>query len=177
MINLYKVNGQIKARTKLLADYTEAIVANAKQAWLKDRKAEYDELYPKYSIEVTIDEFTEEEVEKQVEIEYEHTFDTWLLETEVVEPAVEEIRNEDGIVEVPYKSEVTKLLREFIVPEVTEDMLDTYLAIRYSELRAKEYPSFLEYIDGIVKGDAEQVQKYIDDCLAVKNKYPKGVQA
>ena len=39
--------------------------------------------------------------------------------------------------------------------------------------RAKEYPDFREYLDGIVKGDNAQVQKYINDCLAVKAKYPK----
>jgi len=39
--------------------------------------------------------------------------------------------------------------------------------------RAKEYPDFKEYLDGIVKGDNAQVQKYINDCLAVKAKYPK----
>ena len=39
--------------------------------------------------------------------------------------------------------------------------------------RAKEYPDFREYLDGIVKGDNVQVQKYINDCLAVKAKYPK----
>jgi hypothetical protein len=31
-----------------------------------------------------------------------------------------------------------------------------------------------DYLDGIVKGDDAQVQAYIDACLAVKNKYPKG---
>lgn len=45
----------------------------------------------------------------------------------------------------------------------------------YKELRAREYPDFREYLDGIVKGDNAQVQAYIDACLAVKNKYPKGV--
>ena len=40
--------------------------------------------------------------------------------------------------------------------------------------RANEYPDFKEYLDGIVKGDNAQVQKYINDCLAVKAKYPKG---
>jgi len=45
----------------------------------------------------------------------------------------------------------------------------------YKELRAREYPPFTDYIDGIVKGDNAQVQAYIDACLAVKNKYPKGV--
>jgi len=39
--------------------------------------------------------------------------------------------------------------------------------------RANEYPDFREYLDGIVKGDDAQVQKYINDCLAVKTKYPK----
>ena len=39
--------------------------------------------------------------------------------------------------------------------------------------RANEYPDFKEYLDGIVKGDNAQVQKYINDCLAVKAKYPK----
>ena len=39
--------------------------------------------------------------------------------------------------------------------------------------RSKEYPDFKEYLDGIVKGDNVQVQKYINDCLAVKAKYPK----
>lgn len=44
----------------------------------------------------------------------------------------------------------------------------------YKEKRAAEYPSFIDYLDGIVKGDNAQVQAYIDACNAVKNKYPKG---
>ena len=44
----------------------------------------------------------------------------------------------------------------------------------YKEKRAAEYPSFIDYLDGIVKGDTAQVQAYIDACNAVKNKYPKG---
>ena len=173
MINLYKVNGKLKARVKLLADYTEAIVANAKEVWLKEKQDEYDGLYPKYETIIVIDELTKEEVEKQVEIVYEHTFDTWLLETEVVSEAVEAVLNEYGMVEVEAKVEVTKLLREFIAPEVTEAMLDTYLASRYAELRATEYPKIEDYIDGVVKGDQEQIQNYIDKCLEVKAKYPK----
>jgi len=39
--------------------------------------------------------------------------------------------------------------------------------------RANEYPDFKEYLDGIVKSDDAQIQKYINDCLAVKTKYPK----
>ena len=44
----------------------------------------------------------------------------------------------------------------------------------YKAKRAAEYPSFTDYLDGIVKGDNTQVQAYIDACLAIKNKYPKG---
>jgi hypothetical protein len=43
----------------------------------------------------------------------------------------------------------------------------------YQRLRATEYPDFKEYLDGLVKGDTEQMQAYIDACLAVKAKYPK----
>ena len=43
----------------------------------------------------------------------------------------------------------------------------------YADKRLKEYPDFKEYLDGIVKGDDAQIQKYINDCLAVKAKYPK----
>lgn len=43
----------------------------------------------------------------------------------------------------------------------------------YQRLRAAEYPPITDYLDGIVKGDAAQVQAYIDACLAVKLKYPK----
>ena len=45
----------------------------------------------------------------------------------------------------------------------------------YKFSRAKEYPPITDYIDGVVKGDQAQIDKYIADCLAVKAKYPKGV--
>jgi|SaaInlV_120m_DNA_4_1040238.scaffolds.fasta_scaffold12326_2 hypothetical protein len=38
--------------------------------------------------------------------------------------------------------------------------------------RINEYPSANEYLDGIVKGDDDQVNKYIADCQAIKDKYP-----
>jgi len=61
--------------------------------------------------------------------------------------------------------------------EVTYDnnAVETLIASEaYKAKRAAEYPPFTDYIDGIVKGDNAQVQAYIDACLAVKNKYPKG---
>jgi len=44
---------------------------------------------------------------------------------------------------------------------------------QYQRDRAAEYPSINDYIDGVVKGDQAQIQAYIDECLAVKAKYPK----
>ena len=67
------------------------------------------------------------------------------------------------------------------IPKPTIAQLDAYEA-QANEVerlnlvkanRANEYPDFKEYLDGIVKGDDTQIQKYINDCLAVKAKYPK----
>lgn len=46
-------------------------------------------------------------------------------------------------------------------------------ATEYQRLRAAEYPPMSDYLDGVVKGDQAQVDKYVADCLAVKAKYPK----
>jgi len=43
----------------------------------------------------------------------------------------------------------------------------------YIAKRQVEYPPITDYLDGIVKGDQAQIAKYIADCQAVKNKYPK----
>jgi len=43
----------------------------------------------------------------------------------------------------------------------------------YIAKRQAEYPPFTEYLDGIAKGDQAQINKYIADCLAVKERYPK----
>lgn len=67
------------------------------------------------------------------------------------------------------------------IPKPTTAQLDAFEAQaqeveRLNEIkikRASEYPDFREYLDGVVKGDNNQIQKYINDCLAVKAKYPK----
>ena len=46
----------------------------------------------------------------------------------------------------------------------------------YKYARAQEYPFITDYIDGVVKGDQAQIDKYIADCLAVKARYPKGAK-
>jgi hypothetical protein len=42
-----------------------------------------------------------------------------------------------------------------------------------STLRAEAYPPMADYLDGKVKGDAEQEADYLAKCQAVKVKYPK----
>jgi hypothetical protein len=60
-----------------------------------------------------------------------------------------------------------------IILNKQQELIAEYQANEYKRQRAKEYPDFKEYLDGIVKGDDAQIQKYINDCLAVKAKYPK----
>ena len=43
----------------------------------------------------------------------------------------------------------------------------------YIAKRQAEYPQITDYIDGVVKGDQEQIDAYIAACQAVKTKYPK----
>jgi hypothetical protein len=54
-----------------------------------------------------------------------------------------------------------------------QELITEYESNQYQRDRTKEYPDFKEYLDGIVKGDQAQIDKYIADCLAVKAKYPK----
>jgi hypothetical protein len=47
-------------------------------------------------------------------------------------------------------------------------------SLTYTQKRIAEYPPMADYLDGVVKGDQAQIDKYIADCQAVKAKYPKG---
>jgi hypothetical protein len=187
MINILKPNGAIVHRNRMMADYTEVIVAKAKEQWLKDMKAEYDGLYPKYRDE-TYEEYLLKIVDERlrlseieyntlsktkIEIEYDHIFDSWLLETEVIEPAVEEVKNEYGMIETPSKPEATKLLREFLVPTVTEDDLDTYLKSRCSEIRAVTYAPIGEQLDMMYKDMLDGGTRFKDHISFVKESIPK----
>jgi hypothetical protein len=75
----------------------------------------------------------------------------------------------------------TLIWHEYKEPPVTDAELNAelqrlitkYDLNNYQRLRAPEYPPITEYIDGVVKGDQAQIDKYIADCLAVKAKYPK----
>jgi len=55
-----------------------------------------------------------------------------------------------------------------------EAVVQAYIdAHAYIAKRQAEYPPITDYLDGVVKGDQTQIDKYIADCLAVKAKYPK----
>jgi hypothetical protein len=42
-----------------------------------------------------------------------------------------------------------------------------------SDLRRNAYPPMADYVDGLVKGNQEQVDTYLQACLAVKARYTK----
>ena len=69
-------------------------------------------------------------------------------------------------------------IKDGLVPISDEDLatlrLSQIIPPTYQELRVAAYPPVADYLDGIAKADDLQVQKYIDECLAVKAKYPKG---
>ena len=69
------------------------------------------------------------------------------------------------------KTPITKEEVDVFVEQKRQEAFD---ALPYTKKRAAEYPNFIEYLDGLVKGDQTQIQTYIDACNAVKAKYPKG---
>ena len=118
-----------------------------KATWNNEMQEGYDLLFPMYR-EMTYDEYLvsnlDEEpvaeaefdsvfrVDTRVEIDYSQdenyvTFTDWLNETIVITEAIEATYDEDGMVLTEAVPEVVELVREFVAPEVTEDMLDAYL--------------------------------------------------
>ena len=62
--------------------------------------------------------------------------------------------------------EITEFVEvEYKIPE--------YDPNRYAMYRENAYPPMKDYLDAVVKGDQEAIDKYIADCKAVKEKYPK----
>jgi hypothetical protein len=60
------------------------------------------------------------------------------------------------------------------IVQYDEAVVQAYIdANAYIAKRAAEYPPITDYLDGVVKGNQAQIDKYIADCLAVKAKYPK----
>jgi len=89
-----------------------------------------------------------------------------------INPSAEFSVNAEDYNQITWLNGTTPIPIEEIKIKVLEVQAE-YDAQQYQRDRAKEYPDFKDYLDGIVKGDTAQVQKYINDCLAVKAKYPK----
>lgn len=59
------------------------------------------------------------------------------------------------------------------ISDAEAEALRPKTTLTYAQKRAAEYPPMADYLDGVVKGDQAQIDKYIADCQAVKAKYPK----
>jgi hypothetical protein len=81
----------------------------------------------------------------------------------ILDEDINQITWQNGTTPIPAKQILAK----------QQELIKEYESKEYQRQRAKEYPDFKEYLDGIVKGDQAQIDKYIADCLAVKAKYPK----
>ena len=78
----------------------------------------------------------------------------------------------DDINQITWENGTTPIPANEILAK-QQELITEYNSNQYQRDRAKEYPDFKDYLDGIVKGDQAQIDKYIADCLAVKAKYPK----
>jgi hypothetical protein len=74
---------------------------------------------------------------------------------------------------ITWKEGISEISKEDIKAEM-DRLKAEYDAQDYARKRKKEYPDIYDYIDGIVKSDQAQIDKYIADCQAVKDKYSKG---
>ena len=59
------------------------------------------------------------------------------------------------------------------IEEKRAELISEYNALNYQRRRKLEYPPITDYLDGVVKGNQEQIDAYIEKCLEVKSKYPK----
>ena len=73
---------------------------------------------------------------------------------------------DNPVTELPTEKEVNDKLKEL------QDIWNENNK-EYKLKRKAEYPDIYDYMDGIVKNDQTQIDKYIADCQAVKDKYSK----
>ena len=91
---------------------------------------------------------------------------------QAINPKAEVTVNAEDINQITWLNKTQPIPVDQILAKQQELIAD-YNSKQYQRNRSSEYPDFRDYLDGIVKGDNAQVQKYINDCLAVKAKYPK----
>jgi len=76
---------------------------------------------------------------------------------------------QNGPVPFTAEEETAKDVEEKLWAEKQVELAKT----KYQRDRKAEYPPATDYLDGIVKGDQAQIDKYVSDCLAVKQRFPK----
>jgi hypothetical protein len=127
-MELFKPDGTLKKRSALLAHYNDYLVANARQEWEAEMKAQHASLYPE-TVEVT-EMVEDEEVTKRVPNPDYVSYSEWMAEAK---KAV----IKDGMETSSAIAEVAKLVREFVAPESVGDVeLDAYLATIPSYVKA-----------------------------------------
>jgi hypothetical protein len=89
-----------------------------------------------------------------------------------INPKAEVSINADDINQITWHNGTTPIDNQTILNK-QQELIAEYQYNKYQRDRSKEYPDIRDYLDGIVKGDQAQIDKYIADCLAVKAKYPK----
>ena len=92
--------------------------------------------------------------------------------TEINPNAKVSVRNEDYD-QIIWHDGTTPISKEDIQTKLNE-LQTEYDAQDYARKRKAEYPDIYDYMDGIVKNDQTQIDKYIADAQAVKLKHPKG---
>ena len=81
---------------------------------------------------------------------------------------------EDGMTAITSTTNPHAELTWLAVNTKMDELLAEYDAQDYARKRKSAYPDIYDYMDGIVKDDQTQINKYIADSQAVKVRYPKG---
>jgi hypothetical protein len=75
--------------------------------------------------------------------------------------------------QIEWLSEEIEMPSKSMIDDEVNRLQIEHDATEYQRLRKNEYPDFTDYLDGVVKGNQDQIDAYIAACLAVKEKYPK----
>jgi len=79
----------------------------------------------------------------------------------------------DDVDQIEWLESTAPISKADILAKQTELQAE-YDALDYARKRKAAYPDIYDYMDGIVKDDQTQINKYIADSQAVKARYPKG---
>ena len=90
-----------------------------------------------------------------------------------INPTAEFSVNAEDYEQITWLNGTTPIAVDDIKTKQTE-LQTEYDALEYARKRKAAYPNIYDYMDGIVKDDQTQINKYIADSQAVKVRYPKG---